>query len=180
VGTLTETKKIAGFEYPREVVISPDGNRAYVSVQGADDYPGPGSIGIIDTASDSLIATWPILGSKWLAGLDLSPDGRTLYVTDSRNGSVFVLDATTGQLITTIPTDLMNDLSWGVEVFPSWAGRLAYVSNTDNREVVIVNLESNNVAGNIPTADEVYGMALFPPNRTCRVSVYLPLVLRNR
>jgi YVTN family beta-propeller protein len=180
VGALTETKKIAGFDYPREIVISPDGSRAYVGNQGSDNYPGPGSIGVIDTASDSLIATWPILGSKWIAGLDLSPDGRTLYVADSRGGSVFVLDTNTGQLITTIPTDPMNGKSWGVEVFPSWAGRLAYVSNPESREVVVVNLESNSLVGNIPTADEVYGTALFPPNTFCHVSVYLPLVMRNQ
>lgn len=180
VGTLTETKKIAGFDYPREIVISPGGDRAYVGNQGAEDYPGPGSIGVIDTASDSLIATWPILGSKWVAGLDLSPDGSALYVTDSQGGSVFVIDANTGQIITTIPTDPMNDQSWGVEVFPSSAGRLAYVSNPDSRVVVIVNLESNSVVGDILTADEVYGMALFPPSKLCRVSVYLPLVMRDQ
>jgi hypothetical protein len=74
----------------------------------------------------------------------------------------------------------MNGKSWGVEVFPSWAGRLAYVSNPESREVVVVNLESNSLVGNIPTADEVYGTALFPPNTFCHVSVYLPLVMRNQ
>jgi YVTN family beta-propeller protein len=179
VGTLTVTRKIGGFDYPREIVISPYGNRAYVSNQGAEDYPGSGSIGVVDTATDSLIATWPILGSKWIAGLDLSPDGHRLYVADAKGGSVFVLDTTTGQLITTIPTDLANDQSWGVEVFPSWAGRLAYVSNPESREVVVVDLEGNSVVGNIPTGDEVHGMALFSPSRSCRVLVYLPLVMKD-
>jgi YVTN family beta-propeller protein len=180
VGALTESKKIGGFDYPREIEVSPYGNRAYVSNQGADGYPGPGSIGVIDTTSDRLIATWPILGSKWIAGLALSPDGRTLYVTDAKVGSVFVMDTTSGKLITTIPTDPMNSESWGVEVFPHWAGPFAYVSNPESREMVVLNTESNSVIGRLPTADEVYGFALFPPNTNCYVSVYLPLVMRNR
>jgi len=169
VGTLTVTKVITGFDYPREIVISPHGNRAYASNQGASSYPSPGSIGVIDTASDSLIATWPISGSRWIAGLDLSPDGNTLYVVDSKIGSVFVLNANTGQFITSFSADLLNGNSWDVEVFPRWAGRLAYVSNPDSHEVVVVNLENNSVIGNIPTADEVYGLALFPPITVCGV-----------
>ncbi|MCP4535571.1 MAG: hypothetical protein GY832_00320 [Chloroflexi bacterium] len=112
--------------------------------------------------------------------MDLSPDGSALYVTDSKNDSVFVLNAVTGQFITTIPTDPMNDQSRGVEVFPSSVGRFAYVSNPDSREVVVVNLDSNSVVGNILTADRVFGMALFPPNTSCRVAVYLPMVMRDQ
>jgi YVTN family beta-propeller protein len=157
VGTLTVTKEIGGLDGPRDIVISPYGHRAYVSNQSDD------SIGVIDTINDRLIAVWPI-GGSWLSGLDISPDGSTLYVAD-RYGQTRAVDTSSGRVITSIPTEN----TWDVEVFPAAAGPFAYVSNVDYRQVTVLDTSTNSITGTIllPPASGPRGLALFPPSTTC-------------
>jgi DNA-binding beta-propeller fold protein YncE len=63
----------------------------------------PGSTGaelsVIDTDVDAVVATIPV--GPYIQGVAISPDGRTVYLS-SINGYVFVLDALTNQIVTTI------------------------------------------------------------------------------
>ena len=161
-GTLTVTAVITGFFGPWDVVVSPGGDRAYVTNQ--DD----GSIGVIDTASDSLAGTWDI-GGVWTPGLDISPDGRTLYVADARTGMTYAVDAFTGQVIAMTRTSSVG-VTWEVEAFPAPAGPFAYVSNPYDGEVKVVDMRTNRVVGTIPLGGTLRGMALFPARTVCGAS----------
>ncbi|MCP4541606.1 MAG: hypothetical protein GY832_31120 [Chloroflexi bacterium] len=166
VATLTVSDTIGGLNYPRDIAISPDGLRAYVSNQGAEMYPGDGSIGVIDTATGNLFATWSI-SSTWLMGLDVSPDGGTLYVVDAYAGDVHIVDTSTGLVIATIATS--SHMPWDVEVFPAWAGPFAYVSNsrwtgtTNTPNIIdVIDINLNTVTETIPLGNDLRGLALFP------------------
>ncbi|MEJ5309156.1 MAG: YncE family protein [Anaerolineae bacterium] len=92
--TLTVTNVITGLSVCIGVTFSPQGDRAYVGNQGAL------AIGVIDTASESVIATWPVLGSN---ALEIAPsvDGGTLYIGErTRVRVVSAVGPGAGQVIT--------------------------------------------------------------------------------
>jgi YVTN family beta-propeller protein len=167
--TLTVTHVIEGLNYPWDIVISPLGDRAYVSNQGGPYNSALGSIGVIDTASDSLIATWPV-GGKWIAGLDLSADGQRLYVVDTNDGFTRVVDTATGQTLHLIPTDVAEGNSWEVESFAPGAGSFAYTSNPWDGSLSVVDTNTNSVVDRIWLGGEPRGLALFPPISVCGVA----------
>jgi YVTN family beta-propeller protein len=72
---------------PVALTFSPDGRNAYVANQGA------GTISVIDTASDTLIATVP--GLDVPAALAVSPDGTKLLVSESGAADVALIDTAT-------------------------------------------------------------------------------------
>src|SRR5688500_7932525 len=66
---------------PMGVVVSPDGRRAFVST-------GRGmSVAVIDTASDEVVQVIPDVGQRvW--GIDITPDGKTLYTGNGPSNDV--------------------------------------------------------------------------------------------
>lgn len=65
------------------IAASPDGKRVYV----ADDKTG--TISVIDTSTNSLVATHTLGGSPW--GVTVSPDSKYVYVTNRTQGILSVI-----------------------------------------------------------------------------------------
>ena len=78
---------------PREVALHPDGVRLFVST--------PTGISVVDTSIGTEIQYMPIGVDNW--GVDVHPDGTRVYLVDGGSASVYVLDANTLGLFTTIP-----------------------------------------------------------------------------
>lgn len=77
-------------QVPVDVVLSPDGTRAYVANQGSN------SVSVIDTATDTQIAEYPLTLVSGPRGLAIHPTGGVLYVTGSDSDSMAVVNARTG------------------------------------------------------------------------------------
>jgi YVTN family beta-propeller protein len=171
---MTVTEVITGFVQPHGLALTPDCGRVYVGDQGS------GSIGVIDARSDSLIATWPILGAEWLSDVDVSVDGQRLYVADASTGDVYVLDTATGALLDAVTGTGSGWTAWEVEAFPLVAGPSVYATFPREGWVGVLNTATNTLEKVFRLGDDgnLRGMALFPPTRLCR-NVYLPLVMRS-
>src|SRR5205823_1658930 len=85
------------------VTVRPDGKRVYVS------SGGEGSVQVIDTATNAIIASIPVGKRPW--NMAITPDGRKLYVACGRSNAVAVIDTDTNTKIADIP---VADLPWGV------------------------------------------------------------------
>lgn len=77
---------------PVDVVINPLGTRAYVL--SSDTFTGNGTITVIDTNSDTIIAVFLEGLATNPTTLAISPDGLTGYVTDTAANTVTVIDLT--------------------------------------------------------------------------------------
>ena len=89
--TRTFTARIPVGQNPDDIVLTPDGTRAYVS--NLNDR----TISVIDLQREAVIATIAI-GYDVLA-IAISPDGRYVYAPESDAGQVAVIDTTTNTLM---------------------------------------------------------------------------------
>ncbi|CRK56941.1 hypothetical protein [Alloactinosynnema sp. L-07] len=113
---------------PRWVAITPDGRRAYVTMD--DVLPGGdpvGAVAVIDTGSDQVAATIAVgMGPGDVA---VAPDGRRVYVSSfdrSRlSGVLTVIDTASDQVVAAIAISGPGGGPKGVAVGPD--GRRVYV-----------------------------------------------------
>jgi YVTN family beta-propeller protein len=166
-GTWSQSQVIAGFDGPLDVAISPYGHYAYVLNEGDD------SVSVLNPATDSIVHKWMIQGALSPSAIDISPDGKRLYLSDAGTGRTFVLDAFTGQMIESISTDLIHNHTWGLEVFASGAGSFAYASNPRAGNVQVIDTATHRVIKTIPLGGAPREMALFPPQTVCQSGVVL-------
>ncbi len=85
---------------------------------------------------------------------DLSPDGRTLYVSNEDSATLTVLDATNGAVNATVR---VGEEPEGVTV--SRDGRFVYVACEGTSEVVVVEARTNTVVTRVPTASRPRAIA---------------------
>lgn len=81
---------------------SRDGTKLYVSNRGSHQVKGkphgPGSISVIDFATRSVQATWPIPGGGSPDMGNVSADGKVLWLSGRFDGVVYAIDTSTGDV----------------------------------------------------------------------------------
>lgn len=135
-----------GFFDMRNIVITPDGATVYTGSFGS------GLVYAIDTKTQKTIAaiTPPVVGS--ILGLQVTPDGKNLYIADQ--GNVYVLDTATNTITGSIFVNTKK--------FPPFAaafsigflsdGLTAYISDTNNALVYVVDTTTLSVTATVSTA----------------------------
>jgi YVTN family beta-propeller protein len=85
---------------------SRDGRKLYVANRGSNKIHGathgPGSVSVIDFATEKVEATWPIPGGGSPDMGNVSADGKELWLSGRYDNVVYVFDTTNGS-VTTIP-----------------------------------------------------------------------------
>ena len=87
--------------YPAGVAVAPNGKFVYVIDQNQGHSNPYGAISIIDTASNTVAATLTI-GRGPYYGIAVSPDSEYVYVLNSSDGTVSVIDAATNTATTAL------------------------------------------------------------------------------
>jgi len=81
---------------------SRDGRLLYVTNRGwnttAGGRHGPGTITVLDAATERIVATWPVPGGGSPDMGNVSADGRELWVSGRYDDEVYVFDTATGRL----------------------------------------------------------------------------------
>jgi YVTN family beta-propeller protein len=83
---------------------SRDGTKLYVANRGSSQIGGkprgPGGVAVIDFATRKVVTTWPIPkgGSPDMG--NLSADGKRLWLSGRYDNAVYVIDTTTGEVVT--------------------------------------------------------------------------------
>ncbi|MBB4424729.1 YVTN family beta-propeller protein/autotransporter-associated beta strand protein [Bradyrhizobium sp. CIR48] len=135
--------------YPHSAVFSADGRFAYVVAMS-------GAVEVIDVAGRTVVATIPVAGLT--AGLALSPDGSSLYVTSSSGGSVTVISTATN-LVVGSPI-AVGVAPFGVVVSPD--GTRAYVANQGSANISIIDAASKTVIGTVAAGSSPSGITMSP------------------
>jgi YVTN family beta-propeller protein len=150
--------RIAVGKRPRGLVLSPDGQRLYVALSGSPrSGPGGGEadagppdrnadgIAVIDVAKRAVIKTLP--GGTDPEALDISPDGRTLFVSNEDAAQLSVIDLSSGTVRGVVGVGHEPE---GVTVRPD--GKVVFVTSEQDNEVTAVDTTTLGVVGHIATA----------------------------
>jgi YVTN family beta-propeller protein len=84
-----------------------DGTSLFIANRGSTTIPGkrhgPGSISVLNFATNAIVHTWPISGGGSPDMGNISADGSTFWVSGRYDNVVYAIDTTTGQVEATIP-----------------------------------------------------------------------------
>ncbi|MGH6795069.1 MAG: YncE family protein [Methylocella sp.] len=111
---------------------------AYVTINSGN----PGTVSVINTASNTVVATVPVGGQP--IGVAVTPDGKHAYVTNQSNDSVSVIDTASNTVVAAVP---VGGLPSGVAITPD--GQHAYVTNTSSGNVSVIATASNTVVATV-------------------------------
>ncbi len=133
------------------IAMTPDGTRAYVS--HAEE---PGFVTIVDTATDTMVGTIEGLGFE-PQGITVTPDGKTVLVTNYDDSTLSFIDTRTNRLERTIGVGL-NPL----KVVVAADGRFAFTSALNDHSVSVVDLRNDRrqMVKQIPVGRQPVGMSL--------------------
>jgi YVTN family beta-propeller protein len=134
---------------PRDVAVSPDGARVYVSGFF------PSEVSVIDTATNTVIATIPV-ASGAPSQVAVSPDGSRVYVANL-GGTMSVIDTATNTVTATIP--LANSAD---EMAISPDGTRIYATHLFEDTVSVIDTASNTVTATISVSELPRSVAVSP------------------
>jgi YVTN family beta-propeller protein len=143
---------------PRGIKLSRDGKLLYVAVTGSplggpnvDESKLPPAdrnadgIGVVDIAAKKLVRV--LKSGQDPETFDVSPDGKTLYVSNEETAEMSVLDIASGEIRAKVPVGREPE---GVTVGPD--GKVVYVTSEEDSEVTAVDTGTLAVLAHMPTA----------------------------
>ena len=101
--TFKETGFIETGKGAHGLTTSRDGKRLYVGNRGSNRMPdkagGPGSVSVIEFATNKVVAQWLIPGGGSPDMGNVTADGKELWLAGRYDGQVYAIDTTTGAVI---------------------------------------------------------------------------------
>lgn len=150
-GTLRVLAKIPTGKRPRSLLLSASGEQGYVS----DEFGG--SITVFSTKDYRVLKTIALgdtQASVRPMGLAASPDGKALYVTTGRGGSLLEVNPASGSVVRSVSD--IGKRPWGVVV--SRDGRSAYTADGPSGDVTVIDLVSGRVTARIAVGKSPWGI----------------------
>ena len=124
-------------------------NPAKATIFGYVANESVGTVSVIDTDKNKVVATIPVGGSP--VGVATTPDGKHAYVTNVSGalGTVSVIETASNKLVGTVP---VGSAPLFVAITPD--GTRAYVTNEGSSTVSVISLASNTVVATIPVGTQ--------------------------
>lgn len=116
------------------------------------------SVSIIERGADGAARQTVVTTGAGPEGLDLSPDGRQLWVANSQGGNVSVIDVATKAVVNTF--DIGTRRSNRLKFTPD--GALALVSDLTAGELVVVDVKTRSVKTRLPIGRGASGILVVP------------------
>ena len=88
-------------------------------------------------------------------GTAMTADGKKLYVTTGRGGTVCVVDTATQEVLKTIK---VGPRPWGVALSPE--GKFLYTANGPSNDISVVDLATEKEIARIPAGKSPWGVAI--------------------
>ncbi len=186
IATNIVTGLITGFDGPSGMVITPDGNTAYVNNYGAAGGVGSGNgttVRVVDLNTNTIIGGAITVGLA-PASLAITPNGKYVYAINyvdgnPGTGTVSVIRTSDNTVIKTIPG---FSGPFAIEITPN--GRYAYVTNFGSNNfapvgttVSVIDLSTNMITATVKLGTQPAGVAITPDGCFAYVTNYYTLYL---
>jgi len=162
VGVDTSSHEVIGrvetARRPRSIVFTPDGQTMFVTGELSS------AVSVVDPVARKATHTIALAPESTREGQPrplpmgaaLSPDGRTLYVSNGRHRSVSVVDVATRTLTRTIQD--VGIRPWGIGISPE--GRTLYTANGPGGDVSVIDVARGVVTSRISLGGSPWGIAV--------------------
>jgi YVTN family beta-propeller protein len=150
-----ETGKVVGHiqvhPRPRSIDFVPDGSRAFVPSESV------GELNVIDSLNQTLLKVITLPKGSRPQCVKVSPDGKKVYVSTGRGGTVVVVDANTCEVLNTIP---VGKRPWGITFSPD--GKYLFSANGPSDDVSVVDLATEKEIARIKSPGSPWGVVTVP------------------
>jgi YVTN family beta-propeller protein len=136
---------------PRSVAFLPDGSRAFIPSESV------GELNVVDTANQKVVKVITLPKGSRPQTVKMSPDGKKVYASTGRAGTVVVLDAHTYELLNTIP---VGKRPWGMTFSPD--GKYLFTANGPSDDVSVVDLATEKEIARVKSPGSPWGVVAVP------------------
>lgn len=150
-GTYKVVGKLQVHPRPRSVDFLPDGSRAFIPSESS------GELNVIDTQEQKLLQTIALPKGSRPMCVKVSSDGRKIYLSTGRGGTVCVLDAKTYEVLNTIA---VGKRPWGIALSPD--GKHLFAANGPSDDVSVVDLATEKEIARVKSPGSPWGMVVVP------------------
>jgi YVTN family beta-propeller protein len=160
--------------HPIALVPSLDGSYIYLATEG--DGTNPGVLDLINTGTNTVVATVPLGISPTFALLD--PNRNRLYVTNKGSNSVMVFDASNVNLNNNPAIPLLGTANVGsapVSVAALPNGTKFYTANSGSNDVTVVSANSFQAVNTVPVGQNPVFVASEPSSTKIYVTNFTGL-----
>jgi len=139
---------------PRSVDFSPAGGLAFIPSEST------GEVHVIDSVNDKVLNTFTLPAGSRPMKVRVAANGKKLYVSNGRAGTISVVDARTYALLSTIK---VGARPWGIALSPD--GKFLFAANGPSNDVSIVDLESNKEVARVKAGSSPWGVTVISAAR---------------
>jgi YVTN family beta-propeller protein len=136
---------------PRSMDFLPAGGIGFIPSESA------GELNVIDTVSLTVLKVIALPPGSRPMKVKVASDGRRVYVSNGRAGTVSVLDGRTYELLNTIKVGVRP---WGIALSPD--GKFLYSANGPSNDVSVVDLEAGKEIARVKAGASPWGIAIVP------------------
>jgi len=134
---------------PRSMAFLPGANIGFIPSEST------GELNVIDTVNFKAVKVIALPEGSRPMSVKVSTDGKKIYVSNGRGGTVSVLDSHTYELKNSIK---VGTRPWGMALTPD--GKLLYVANGPSDDVSVVDLESNREISRVKAGKSPWSVAV--------------------
>lgn len=134
---------------PRSAAFLPDGSRAFIPSESA------GELNVIDTAEQKVVRVISLPKGSRPQCVRVSADGKKVYASTGRGGTICVVDAHRYEVLNTIK---VGARPWGMEFSPD--GKYLFTANGPSDDVSVVDVAAEKEVARVKSPGSPWGIAV--------------------
>jgi YVTN family beta-propeller protein len=116
-----------------------------------------GQLNVIDSAQHKVLKTIALPAGSRPMRVRVAPDGRKVYLSNGRAGTISVLDSHSYELLDTVQ---VGTRPWGIAISPD--GKFLFVANGPSNDVSVVDLGTNKEVTRVKAGTSPWGLTVVP------------------
>jgi YVTN family beta-propeller protein len=136
---------------PRSVDFLPDGSIAFIPSESV------GELNVIDIGTAKVVKTVTLPAGSRPMKVRVAADGKRVFVSNGRAGTVSAVDAHSYELLDTIK---VGTRPWGLALSPD--GKYLYSANGPSNDISVVDLSTNKEIARVKAGSSPWGVTVVP------------------
>jgi YVTN family beta-propeller protein len=136
---------------PRSMAFLPGGGIGFIPSEST------GELNVIDTVNLNVLKVITLPTGSRPMSVKVAANGKKIYVSNGRAGTVSVLDSRTYELLNTIKVGVRP---WGIALSPD--GKFLYTANGPSNDVSVVDLDANTEIARIKAGTSPWAVTVVP------------------